>query len=51
MVLNFIRGGAGVNVLAKHVGARVIVVDMGVDHDFEPMEGWRSERSGAARGT
>jgi nicotinate-nucleotide--dimethylbenzimidazole phosphoribosyltransferase len=39
MVLNFIRGGAAVNVLAKHVGARVIVVDMGVDHDFEPMEG------------
>jgi len=39
MVYNFLRGGAGVNVLAKHVGARVIVVDMGVDHDFEPMEG------------
>lgn len=39
MVLNIIRGGAGVNVLAKHVGARVIVVDMGVDYDFEPMEG------------
>jgi nicotinate-nucleotide--dimethylbenzimidazole phosphoribosyltransferase len=39
MVLNFIRGGAGVNVLAKHAGARVIVVDMGVDYDFEPMEG------------
>jgi nicotinate-nucleotide--dimethylbenzimidazole phosphoribosyltransferase len=39
MVLNFLRGGAGVNVLAKHVGARVIVVDMGVDYDFEPTEG------------
>ena len=39
MVYNFLRGGAGVNVLAKHVGARVIVVDVGVDHDFEPMEG------------
>jgi len=39
MVLNFIRGGAGVNVLAKHVGARVIVVDMGVDYEFDPMEG------------
>jgi nicotinate-nucleotide--dimethylbenzimidazole phosphoribosyltransferase len=39
MVYNFLRGGAGVNVLAKHVGARVIVVDMGVDHEFEPMEG------------
>jgi len=39
MVYNFLRGGAGVNVLASHAGARVIVVDMGVDHDFEPAEG------------
>jgi len=30
MVLNFLRGGAGINVLAKHAGARVIVVDMGI---------------------
>ncbi len=30
MVYNFLRGGAGINVLAKHVGAEVIVVDMGV---------------------
>lgn len=30
MVYNFIRGGAGINVLARHVGARVKVVDMGV---------------------
>ncbi len=30
MVYNFIKGGAGINVLARHVGARVIVVDMGV---------------------
>ena len=36
MVLNFLRGGAGINVLAKHVGARVIVVDMGVASDIEP---------------
>jgi nicotinate-nucleotide--dimethylbenzimidazole phosphoribosyltransferase len=49
MVLNFIRGGAGVNVLAKHVGARVIVVDMGVDHDFEPMDGLEIRKIG--RGT
>jgi len=49
MVLNFIRGGAAVNVLAKHVGARVIVVDMGVDHDFEPMEGLEIRKIG--RGT
>ena len=30
MVYNFIAGGAGINVLAKHIGARVVVVDMGV---------------------
>ena len=30
MVENFARGGAGVNVLARHVGARVIVADVGV---------------------
>jgi nicotinate-nucleotide--dimethylbenzimidazole phosphoribosyltransferase len=36
MVHNFLRGGAGVNVLAEHVGAEVMVVDIGVDADFEP---------------
>src|SRR5512136_1483010 len=35
MVLNFLRGGAGVNVLARHVGAEVRVVDVGIDYDFE----------------
>lgn len=35
MVLNFIRGGAGVNVLSRHIGARVIVVDMGVAEDIQ----------------
>lgn len=30
MVYNFLRGGAGINVLARHVGAKVVVVDMGV---------------------
>jgi nicotinate-nucleotide--dimethylbenzimidazole phosphoribosyltransferase len=49
MVLNFIRGGAGVNVLARHVDARVIVVDMGVDHDFEPVDGLEIRKIG--RGT
>lgn len=38
MVYNFIRGGAGINVLAKHVGAKVVVVDMGVAVDLEPLE-------------
>jgi len=30
MVYNFLSGGAGINVLAKHIGARVVIVDMGV---------------------
>jgi nicotinate-nucleotide--dimethylbenzimidazole phosphoribosyltransferase len=36
MVYNFLRGGAGINVLGRHVGARVVVVDMGVATDLEP---------------
>jgi len=34
MVYNFLRGGAGINVLARHIGARVVVVDMGVATDL-----------------
>ncbi|HLF87052.1 MAG TPA: nicotinate-nucleotide--dimethylbenzimidazole phosphoribosyltransferase [Nitrospiria bacterium] len=34
MVLNFLNGGAGINVLARHAGAGVVVVDIGVDFDF-----------------
>jgi nicotinate-nucleotide--dimethylbenzimidazole phosphoribosyltransferase len=36
MVYNFLRGGAAINVLARHVGARVVVVDMGVAQELEP---------------
>lgn len=39
MVLNFLRGGAGVNVLARHAGVDVKVVDIGVDYDFGPVPG------------
>jgi len=35
MVLNFAHGGAAINVLARHVGARVIVVDVGVATPIE----------------
>jgi nicotinate-nucleotide--dimethylbenzimidazole phosphoribosyltransferase len=34
MVLNFLAGGAAVNVLARLVGARVVVADLGVDADL-----------------
>ena len=36
MVLNFLYEGAAINVLSKHVGARITVVDMGVAADMEP---------------
>ena len=35
MVLNFLHGGAAINVLARHVGARITIVDMGVAVDME----------------
>jgi nicotinate-nucleotide--dimethylbenzimidazole phosphoribosyltransferase len=49
MVFNFVEGGAGINALARQAGAEVIVVDMGVDHDFQPMEGFLDRK--IARGT
>jgi len=49
MVLNFLAGGAGVNVLARHAGAEVRVVDVGVDHDFEGIAGLIHRK--VARGT
>lgn len=39
MVFNFLAGGAGINVLARHAGADVAVVDIGVDYEFEEAAG------------
>lgn len=39
MVLNFLRGGAAINVLARQAGARVTVVDIGVASEFVDMPG------------
>ena len=36
MVENFLRGGAGINVLARQVGARIVFVDIGVASDLKP---------------
>lgn len=38
------RGGAGINVLARHAGAEVVVVDVGVDYDFEKVNGLISKK-------
>ncbi len=39
MVLNFLRGGAAINVLARQAGARVTVVDIGIAAELEPLPG------------
>lgn len=39
MVRNFLDGGAGINVLGRHAGAEIIVVDIGVDYDFDDVPG------------
>jgi len=36
MVLNFVRGGAAINVLARQAGAQVIVADVGIAADLPP---------------
>ena len=34
--MNFLRGGAGINVLARQAGARITIVDMGVAGELKP---------------
>ncbi|MDI6785706.1 MAG: nicotinate-nucleotide--dimethylbenzimidazole phosphoribosyltransferase [bacterium] len=35
MLCNFAKGGAAINILARHIGAKVVVVDMGVAEDIK----------------
>ena len=44
MLLNFARGGAAINVLARHADARLVVVDMGVGGPAEAVPGVMSCR-------
>ena len=39
MVLNFLEGGAAINVLSRMIGARVIIVDMGVRGELPAADG------------
>lgn len=50
MVINFVTGGAAINALARHAGAEVVVVDMGVDHDFGPLDGLLDRKVGRGTG-
>ena len=49
MVFNFVDGGASINALARHAGAEVLVVDMGVVSDFDALPGLIRRK--VARGT
>ncbi len=47
MVANFLAGGAVVNAFAAQVGAEVVVVDVGVRADLEPVPGLLSRKIAA----
>jgi nicotinate-nucleotide--dimethylbenzimidazole phosphoribosyltransferase len=47
MVYNFLRGGAAINVLARQVGARVVVADLGVAGVLDPHPDLKSRRVAA----
>jgi len=49
MVFNFLRGGAAINVLARHADAEVVVIDIGVDYDFGDLPGLMGKK--VVRGT
>src|SRR5215217_2209983 len=44
MVMNFLRGGAAINILARQAGARVVIVDMGVATNIPDTSGKLSQR-------
>jgi nicotinate-nucleotide--dimethylbenzimidazole phosphoribosyltransferase len=44
MVFNFVAGGAAINVIGRHVGARVIVTDVGVNADLSAAVGVRQRK-------
>jgi len=47
MVENFLRGGAAINVLARHAGARVVIADLGIRVPLTAHPSLRTFRIGA----
>jgi nicotinate-nucleotide--dimethylbenzimidazole phosphoribosyltransferase len=39
MVLNFLSGGAAINVLSRHCGVEMVIVDVGVESEFDDKAG------------
>ncbi|GJL70175.1 MAG: nicotinate-nucleotide--dimethylbenzimidazole phosphoribosyltransferase [Nitrospirales bacterium] len=50
MVKNFLQGGAAINVLARQIGARVRIVDMGVQEDMGASSGLWVRKIGLGTG-
>jgi len=46
MVYNFLRGGAAINVLSRHAGANIVILDAGVAADLAPHPLLRSAKVG-----
>ena len=44
MVMNFVAGGAAINVLCRQIGARVAVTDVGVNADLSAAAGVRHHK-------
>lgn len=42
MTYNFLNGGAAINVLARHCGVNIEVVDVGIDYEFAAIDGLRN---------
>ena len=50
MVMNFLNGGAAINVLARHAGADIVVLDAGVAADLPEHHALRSAKIGRGTG-